>query len=142
MTEKQLNGKISALPQHIQAVVTRSLNKRKKQILDLNKGQLLAGEDSMGKEFGDYKSASWVRKRKKKGLQIGHIDLKFDGNFQKNMFVDISGAGIKIGSKDDKTEQLVHHWGDDIFGLSQENLDALTEEIATDLANDLKTYFT
>lgn len=142
MTEQQFTGKLLALPRHLNTAVKRFIKQNEKNIIKRNQAQLLSGQDSNGDEFGGYKSASHVKKRKKKGLQTSHIDLKFEGDFQKQMYVSFDGTGVKMGSKDKKEEILIHHWGEDIFGLNDENFDWLSTKLFEYLTNDLKTYFT
>ena len=143
MTIEQLNKKLNNIESKVRSLIVASIRRHQKEIVRRNQEQLLSGKDANDKKLGDYKDPGWIRKRKKKGRQTEYVDLNFAGDFQKSMFVKFDSVGMSIGldATDKKKDILVHHWGEDILGLSDENFDWLMEQITDDLANGLKAYF-
>lgn len=139
----QLNRKLAGIEAKVRALVNASVRRHQKEIIQRNQQQLLAGKDANDDKLGNYKDAGWVRKRKKKGLQTGYVDLKFTGDFQKSMFVRFDGIGLSLGldAKDKKKDILIHHWGEDILGLNEVNFDWLIDAICDDLYKGLNNYF-
>lgn len=150
MTEQQLNRKLAYLPTKVSTVVGRVVRNKEKEILKRNQQQLAKGQDSVGmlradgsgSAYGGYRDRGHIKKRRERGLQTAYVDLKFFGGFQRDMYVKSDGSGISIGSNDKKTDILVHHWGEDIFGLNDANFDWLLDEITNTLYTELKAYLT
>ena len=143
MTIEQLNRKLNNIESKIRSLVTASIRRNQKEIIRRNQEQLLDGKDSNDKKLGNYKDPDWIRKRKKKGRQVEYVDLNFEGDFQKSMFVKFDTVGMSLGldATDKKKDILIHHWGEDILGLNDENFDWLLDVIVEDLFNGLKAYF-
>jgi len=151
MTIGQLNRKLANIETKVRSLVGQSIKRHQKEIVKRNREQLLKGEDSEGKlktaehdPYGGYKSASWIKKRKKKGRQTQYVDLRFSGDFQKSMFVKFDSTALSFGidATDKKKEILIHHWGEEILGLNDANWEWLLDTITNDLYTGLKTYFT
>ena len=98
-----------------------TLEDQKDKVLDLNRAQLLAGERSDGSEIGQYRPFT-IAARQKKGLQTSHIDLRYEGDFQREMDLEVRGDEYVIYSHDFKNDKLVAEYGVQIFGLNPENL--------------------
>jgi hypothetical protein len=149
MTEQQLNRKLAYLPSKVNTIVGRVVRNKEREIIKRNQQQLEKGQDSIGmlraggssSAYGSYKDKGHIKKRRERGLQTAYVDLKFFGQFQRGMYVKSDGSGITIGSTDKKADILVHHWGEDIFGLNDANFDWLLNEITNALYTELKQYF-
>ena len=151
MTTDQLNRKLANIETKVRSLVGSSIRRHSKEITRRNREQLLKGEDSEGKlktpehdPYGGYKSASWIKKRKKKGRQTQYVDLRFTGDFQKSMYVKFDTASLSFGmdATDKKKDILIHHWGEEILGLNDVNWEWLLDTITDDLFTGLKSYFT
>lgn len=92
----------------------------KELALDLNRLQLLSGEDSEGESLGEYAESN-----KKKS---GRRDLYNTGKFQKALYLDTKQIPIFIDSKDEKTGILKHVYGP-ILGLVDENKSKYGKEV-------------
>jgi len=143
MTIEQLNRKLNNIESKVRSLVVASVRRHHKEIVRRNQEQLLSGKDANDKRLGDYKDPGWIRKRKKKGRQVEYVDLNFAGDFQKSMFIKFDSVGMSLGldATDKKKDILIHHWGEDILGLNDENFDWLMEQITDDLAHGLNAYF-
>ena len=146
MTQEQLNMKLIGLPAKIESSIQAIVKANEDEIVKRNRGQLMDGMSSNGKKLGEYKSNSWINKRKKKGKQVQFVDLNFSGDWQGSFYAKADANGVLIGAKNIKEwggkDVLVHHWGEDIYGLSEENFDWLFNVITDSLYNELKAYFT
>jgi hypothetical protein len=112
-------------------------NKRLQELaLDLNRKQLLEGQDSRENPLGNY-SQRHATRRANNGLQTSHIDLKFSGAFQ-DAFEIKEGEEpdeiFRITSSNSKRDDIVkglkyrEGFGEDIFGLTPENLEIFKRE--------------
>ena len=139
----QLNRKLAGIEAKVRVIVVSSIKRHEKQIIKRNQDQLKKGEDANTDQLGNYKDRKWIAKRKKKGLQTKYVDLKFSGDFTKSMFVKFDSAGMSLGldATDKKKGILIHHWGEDILGLNDQNFDWLFDVIFDDLYKGLNTYF-
>lgn len=97
-------------------------------IEDMNAEQLLQGHRADGSEITPkyrnplYAAAKQHRNSKPKP---GTPDLKNTGAFHQGITARIDGAGITLEGTEQKTEMLQGKYGDDIIGLSAENIEEL-----------------
>jgi hypothetical protein len=141
MTEAQLYDKLRHVDRKVKTIVGKSIRKNANSLRKMNIEQLRKGVDSNGEQLGKYKDRKWIAKRKKRNRQVQFVDLRFTGDFQKAMYVKFDGKEINFGSKDWKQDILVHHWGEEIFGLTDDNMQWLIDRIVEDLTTELKQYF-
>lgn len=96
--------------------------------IDLNTSQLMAGEDSTGKMLDPYRSPSYA------SLKLflnprGVTDLRLTGAFQESFFIKDSKFPISFSATDEKTSELINRYGDQIFGLNEESISTLNQNI-------------
>ena len=101
----------------------RIIKDHEKVVLDLNRRQLFAGEDSDGIQLLKYKSKSYAEFKRKLNPR-GVTDLRLTGEFHNNFFL-VSEVPLIIWSYDAKTDLLVDKYGKTIFGLTDESIKAL-----------------
>lgn len=88
------------------------------------------GIDSLGRDLGDYSPYTKILK-KLKGQRTDHITLKDTGDFYESFVAVVNNSEIIIdadGIKDDGTD-LFRQYGNDIAGLTDENLQFIINEI-------------
>lgn len=146
MKPAQLSSKLKGLPGFLATALNRSLQSLAEDIVDMNVSQMEEyGQDSRGVEFGDYSDASYEmgypQMKAAMGREGRFINLHNEGSFHEGMDVRISGGGIDIYSRDPKTDKLIKRYGVDIFGLNDEHMDQLTDELVIYLRDELATYF-
>lgn len=116
--------------------IRKSVKRHRKLIISFNTGQLLLGETSKGKSLGKYKSKSYEEfKAKLNPRRV--VDLKLTGHFHGNFFI-VDEYPLIIWSYDAKTDDLVKKYGEEIFGLTEENKDTFVEGY---LKEDLLKYY-
>jgi len=89
------------------------------EVLNMNRAQLMQGMDSQGNSLGKYQSESYARFKRTLNPR-GVVDLKLTGSFHENFFI-ASEVPLIIWSYDEKTNDLVEKYGEDIFGLTEDN---------------------
>lgn len=90
------------------------------------------GIDSTGSKLdGEYAPFTVAFKKQFGGAGFGkvtnHITLFGEGDFHGDFFLDAKKFPAKLDSKDSKRNQLASEWGENIFGLTNESLNELTE---------------
>ena len=99
-------------------------------VTELNKEQLFDGEFSDGTPTPDY-SPHTIEKKKKSGGFIssnGRIAFRDKGDFFRKMGVKKQKTQLKLFSKDEKSNMLIEEFGEDIFGLNEENKQLIIED--------------
>lgn len=100
-------------------------------LIDINREQMMEGEDADGKEIGKLQSPEYIQLKKAMGSRAafaGLADLKFTGAFQDAMYVEHRGDNISIDSRDSKKNKLTKKYGYQIFGVQQQRLDELIKD--------------
>ena len=91
--------------------------------------QLASGIDGLGRELGDYAPLS-IQIRRDLGLQTSFIDLNLTGEFYDSITANLTRDSIEIDGEGQKPDQnLFTVFGDDIVGLTEENLQFIIEQI-------------
>lgn len=97
------------------------------EVLDANTAQLSKGKDSMGAFLYDYLSDDYAKFKKALGSQapLGTPNLYLEGDFYEGFVLRYNDSVFEITSTDEKRDKLVQMYGEDIFGLAQEQLPEL-----------------
>jgi hypothetical protein len=96
-------------------------------IVDMNTDQLMQGLNSKGESLGEYASAGYAEMKKTLN-PAGVVDLKLEGDFHSGFFIEAIKFPVRIDSKDSKTNKLVFHYGENIFGLVEQNKNILSHD--------------
>ena len=103
------------------------------------------GRNALGVEIASYAPYRpyTIEQKKKKGQPYDRVTLRDTGAFEKSFAIKIGRNEFYIDSDDWKTEKLVKKYGEEIFGLTDENLNELKEKIILPdlilhIKNDLK----
>lgn len=80
-----------------------------------------------------------IAKKKKKGQPTTRVTLKDTGEFHESMFVVFDSEGFYVTASDRKTPFLTKKYGDEIFRLTDENLNRiLRSHIRKELVKRIK----
>jgi len=108
--------------------IREALKEFRAQILELNKKQLEdKGIDSHNIKLPPY-SEGYKKIRAARGLPTDRTTLKFTGDFHNAFYQLVFDQMTELGSRDLKAESLEKRYGD-IFGLTDENLEKLFDEM-------------
>ena len=105
------------------------LSDNEQLLIDAQRKQMRRGERSDGEEITPgLLSNAYAEEKKSKGGQapFGVPDLYDTGSFQRAITFEVSESSVYFNSTDEKTQDLVEKYSEDIFGLSDKTfVDAL-----------------
>lgn len=125
---EQLQKAKTMKPKNIERDLYRFIRSIKEQILDMNREQIeIDSQDIHGKAIGFYSYATELISggTKKQGDPFTGKDT---GDFFDGFYLQEVSGVLRIGSSDPKTSLILSsdHWlSDDLFGLTDENLQEL-----------------
>ena len=137
-----LVGKLAKLQTFAETSADKTIEDKKKEIIEMNKEQLLEGFDSEGDALGEYTAYNKTLRREK-GLQIKHIDLKDTGDFQRSINLKKKKTNEwDFDATDWKWEDELKPRWPDALGLGDvavaETEIMIAKQMATDIYNNLK----
>lgn len=99
--------------------------------------QMLHGLDKFGDKIGKYKNKAYAAKKfamnQKAGL--GYKDLKLEGDFHREIIVDVRTNWIYFSSADEKLGDILAREGENIFGLSPKYAECYSQQWLETAAN-------
>ena len=110
-------GKVGSVENQKQAML-KIIIKHRNTMIDLNTNQLMHGIDSDGEFLQPYRSKAYAEFK----LHLnpaGVTDLFLTGSFQHLFYVRATSFPVTIWSSDSKTDDLVKHYGPNLFGLTE-----------------------
>jgi hypothetical protein len=90
--------------------------------------QLYLGIDSLGNSLGEY-APSTIAIKKRKGQPTDRVTLKDTGDFYKDFDIIVDEEGFIITNVNEKTLSLTDRYGNDIFGITDENFEAVIKYV-------------
>jgi hypothetical protein len=98
---------------------------------DLNVEQMLYGLNADGEQIGEYRSTRYgaMKQRMNSLPPPMWVDLHKDGGFHDALSADYRGSDLLFDSTDSKTSDLTTKYGNNIFGLTQENQTAIQNDV-------------
>lgn len=120
----------------------------KKLIIELNTNDQLynKGIDSLGRELGNYSPATIEGTKNfpgkiEKGQRYDHITLNDTGKFYESFKVTLKGTEIIITAQTLKEDtDLLKEWGEEILGLTNENLQRVIDKAREILVPKVREY--
>lgn len=111
-------------------IIQDALNEEKEYILILQKQQLAKGEKADGTSTPRY-SPKTIRVREVDGNPVKgeRIALYDTGDFWNKMWVLAVNGELEIYSSDGKTEMLLATYGENVLGLTDDNIEQLFERV-------------
>lgn len=99
------------------------------EIIDFNVEDQLyeRGIDSRGKSLGEYANFT-KEKKEQEGKPFDRVTLRDEGDFHRSFNVKFGVDRFQIEASDSKTEDLQQDWGDEILGLTDQNLDHIKND--------------
>lgn len=109
------------------------LNER--NAVDLNHSQLQVGEYANNESImPDYASLDYADEKQRMNPLPPYAtpDLKLSGGFYQGFFLDLGALDngyFELNSRDHKTDELTAKYGDEIFGLNDDNTEILMTDV-------------
>lgn len=82
------------------------------------------GKDIKIMSYAPY-TASTIRNKKKKGQPYTRVTLRDTGEFHRSFLLVTDSEGFYVTASDDKTQALIKKYGDNIFRLTDKNLNRI-----------------
>lgn len=101
-------------------VIAQSIDATRFDLIKFQKFQMLLGYKADGTRIGKYKNRAYaaMKFRENPLAGIGYVDLRLEGYFQDDIFVDTRDNSVVLSSMDEKANSLMHKYGNNIFGLN------------------------
>lgn len=99
------------------------------------------GINGKGEKIMDYMpyKKTTIRIKKRKGQPTTRVTLRDTGDFHNSMFMVFDSEGFYITSSDEKTQDLVEKYGEEIFRLTNKNFNRIMRShIRKELVRRLK----
>ncbi len=129
---EELKNKLAGIIPAMPVLVRKSFEQLKPQIEDLNIKQLSEGKRADGSFLPNYSFVSVGVYGKRPGPMTMHDT----GDFYDGLTLVIDDDGIEMKGMDMKTEMLTVHYGDEIIGISEEDIAAIPEEYLEPVLKD------
>lgn len=121
----RLSEKLKTIRSIIITEMERIIVSDKELLVSYNRNQLFVGKDANDKSLGIY-APSTIKQKKRKGRYYNEqIRLLDKGDFYESLFTELKNEILTFDNKDpdeDKTKHLERRFGDDIYGLSESDL--------------------
>lgn len=102
-------------------------------IIDYNtQNQLFEqGITATGISIADYAPYSdvTVEIKQMKGQPYDRVTLRDEGDFYRSFYLKIDNEKFEIDAEDWKTRELIKYYGEEIMGLTQENIENLEKDV-------------
>lgn len=118
----------------LMAITESALQARPDIIAELNRDQLRQGQTSNAASLPPYSNVSV----NKFGKTAGPIKLYDTGDFYKGIKPEFAQTSFTIEDSDFKTDMLKDRYGDDILGLTQENIGELAQDALGQIQYELR----
>ena len=112
-------------------------------IVDMNAEVQLyeQGINNLGVDIADHAPYSplTIEIKQSKGQPTNRVTLRDEGDFESSFFLEVGNTQFEIKASDWKTEELIHRYGRQILGLTDENISVLIwQYIYPDLSKAVK----
>lgn len=126
---RRLRNRLNKIDKDFEQLALDSAMEHYDVIIDMNvEDQLFQrGVDSTGRLLPAYSPVT-VEIKRAQGKPYDRTTLRDEGDFHSDFYVVKEGGGLRISSKDSKTTMLVRDYGEQIFGLTEENLEAFIND--------------
>jgi hypothetical protein len=120
---RRINRLLSSPQRRVLVPATKELNN------DIKSRIFVEGKDADEGRIGSYKSKSWIRKRVKKQLQVGFVDLKYTGSLSNSLKVISKNKNVTIETDNPVGQYQEERRKKAIFAASEDEVDDLTTYI-------------
>jgi len=121
-------SQIKSLSADLNIIINNSIRANAKFVIDLNVNQQLKGLNAKGGRIGTY-ADSTKKSRRRKGLQIGFVDLEDTKNYHQGFAIFYGTNYIELSSPDTMYSIFLDNRYKDLFGMDDESLDLLREKL-------------
>lgn len=128
-TIKEMIARVSVVEKNIDSYLLEQVNNEEDFVLDLNRDQLGLGLDSGNNSITPPYTPFTKQIKRIKQQPTDRVTLKDTGDFYRSFFLVFGDDYFELDAKDKKVDELELKYGDDILGLTSENVGAVAEKI-------------
>lgn len=119
-------------PDGLERIVEKAIDRQADYMVELNRDQLEDGMRSDGSQLPPYSPAT-VEIKNAKGQQTQPMNLRDTGSWQGRLHVKKYDKYMEIISDDPKEGKLIERFGENIEGLTDENIDKVRDRAFDDI---------
>jgi hypothetical protein len=123
---------LKSLPERLNETMVTVIKENETIIVELNSEEQLfeQGITRQGVHISDYAPYSpvTIEIKKEKGQPTNRVTLRDEGDFEQSFFIEYTDTGFEIKASDWKAANLTIAYGDEIMGLTEENLQELIKQ--------------
>lgn len=118
-----------------------AIKQEENYIIGLNTRKQLfeKGIDAMGQPLTPPYAGFTKSIKRFKGQPVDRVTLKDTGDFYQGFFVDINKDYFQISSHDRKTHDLEEKYGENLFGLTKDNISLLIIRIKPNMQKSIRS---
>jgi hypothetical protein len=132
-----LIDRLNKVPGELPQIVAVEINQVISEVEDLNIAQLQSGinskKDQIKPDYTDYTKAI----KQAKGQPTNRVTLKDEGDFYKSIAYKADAKGVEYKATDIKTTALEDKYGEEILGLTDDNIGEVVNLIENEIADNL-----
>ena len=137
---EDLINRVQNFESNINQYIKAEIAEDEAYICDMNSQNQLyeRGINSKNKKIADYApyTSTTIAIKKLKGQPTNRVTLRDTGEFHASFFLYIDDYKFFIDATDDKVNKLAFKYGEDIFGLTDDNINELTWEYIYPMLTD------
>lgn len=121
-------------------IVIDQVKKRERQVISLNTRQqlFLAGIDSSGQKLTPSYGPLTIKLKRRKNQPTNRVTLRDTGDFHRSFFAFFEDDRFTIYADDYKAPFLFGKYGNDVAGLTDDNVDEVAKLIKSDLQVEVR----
>lgn len=128
--------KLRALAAELNVIMNDVLRANAAFIIQLQVEQHRKGLNAKGSKIGTY-AESTKKTRRRKGLQVGFVDLEFTGNYHRSQAIAYGKDFIELDAPDVLYSIFLDNHYNDLHGLTEESKERLKEKIRPMLYDEI-----
>lgn len=128
-TIKEMIARVSVVEKNIDSYLLEQVNNEEDFVLDLNRDQLGLGLDSGNNSITPPYTPFTKQIKRIKQQPTDRVTLKDTGDFYRSFFLVFGDDYFELDAKDKKVDELELKYGDDILGLTSDNVGVVAEKI-------------
>lgn len=122
----ELIERLKTLPERLNETMVQVIKENETTIVELNSEEQLfeQGINRAGVPIASYAPYSpiTIQIKKEKGQPYNRVTLRDEGDFEQSFFIEFTDTGFEIKASDWKAESLIVGYGEEIIGLTDDNL--------------------
>ena len=125
----------------IDKIVIEAAKEKEVEIIAMNTEQLYSGIDGEGNRITPLYAQSTIKAKRRKNQPTDRVTLKDKGDFYDSFEVIYREQEIELIARDEKRVYLFRRYGEQVVGLTEENINKLSELLAESIKEKLKKNF-